>query len=183
MKDKSDKRVAPLSIKGGILFTIVNLIFIFVATIMFVSYSDCLKIQKAIDGGVTAEAEIVYLQHRKLSRGIYNLICRYVDEDGIIYECACGSGTYADNTQTMLDEQRIGEKVEIYIGEVRHGNKGVCWAVSYGQNANAKTQLAWGIVFVCLIFVMFVLLTLYLLFFYDKISCKKRNKTEQSQIL
>ena len=25
---------------------------------MFVNYSDCLKIQKAIDGGVTAEAEI-----------------------------------------------------------------------------------------------------------------------------
>ena len=55
MKDKSNKRILPLSIKGIILFAIVNLIFIFVATLMFVSYADCLKIQKAIDNGVTAE--------------------------------------------------------------------------------------------------------------------------------
>ena len=71
MKDKSNKRISPLSITGIILFTIVNLIFIFIATLMFVSYSDCLKIQKAIDGGVTAEAEIVYLQKHSLSRGTY----------------------------------------------------------------------------------------------------------------
>ena len=176
MKDKSNKRISPLSIKGSILFTIVNLIFIFVATLMFVSYSDCLKTQKAIDGGITAEAEIVYLQKRHLSRGAYDLICRYVDEYGIIYECACESGTYADYTQKMLDEQRIGEKVEIYIGEVSHGNKGVCWAVSYGKDVNANTQLAWGIVCICLIFVMFVLLSLYLLLFYDKLPFIKRKK-------
>ena len=178
MKDKSNKRISPLSITGIILFTIVNLIFIFVATLMFVSYSDCLITQKAIDGGVTAEAEIVYLQKRQLSRGTYNLICRYVDGNGIIYECACGSGTYADYKQKMLDEQRIGEKVEIYIGEVRHGNKGVCWAVSYGKDVNAKTQLALGIACVCLIFVMFVLLSIYLLFFYDKLPFTKRSKSE-----
>ena len=178
MKDKSNKRISPLSITGIILFTIVNLIFIFIATLMFVSYSDCLKIQKAIDGGVTAEAEIVYLQKHSLSRGTYSLICRYVDENGIIYECACGTGDYYDYTQTAVDEQRIGEKVEIYIGEVRHGNKGVCWAVSYGKDVNAKTQLAWGIVFVCLIFVMFVLLSLYLLCFYDKFPFTKRKKSE-----
>lgn len=180
MKDKSNKRISSLSVKGLILFIVVNLIFIFIATLMFVSYSDCLKTQKAIDGGVTVEAEIVYLQKRRLSRGIYDLICRYVDKNGILYECACGSGTYADYTQKMLDEQRIGEKVEIYIGEVRHGNKGVCWAVSYGKEVNAKTQLAWGIVCVCLIFVMFVLLTLYLLFFYDKLPFRKRSPKEQS---
>lgn len=176
MKDKSNKRISPLSVKGSILFAIVNLIFIFVATIMFESYSDCLKIQKAIDGGVTAEAEIVYLQQQQLSRGIYNLICRYVDENGIIYECACESGIDTDYTQKMLDEQRIGEKVEIYIGEVRHGDKEVCWAVSYGKDVNAKTPLALGIVFICLIFVMFVLLSLYLLCFYDKFPFIKRSK-------
>lgn len=177
MKDKSNKRVSPLSVKGSILFTLVNLIFIFVATLMFVGYSDCLKIQKAIDNGVTAEAEIVYLDGRGLSRGTYRLICRYVDENGIIYECACGRGSYYNHEQTALDEQRIGEKVEIYIGEIRHDNKGVCWAVSYGKDVNANTQLAWGIVCVCLIFVMFVLLSLYLLFFYDILPFIKR-KTE-----
>ena len=178
MKDKSNKRISPLGIKGSILFTIVNLIFIFVATLMFISYSDCLKIQKAINRGVTAEAEIVYIQKRNLSRGAYDLICRYIDENGISYECACGSGSYYDYTQTALDEQRIGEKVEIYIGEIRHGNQGICWAVSYGKDVNAKTQLAWGIVFVCLIFVMFVLLSLYLLCFYDKFPFTKRKKSE-----
>ena len=178
MKDKSNKRVSPLSVKGSILFTLVNLIFIFVATLMFVGYSDCLKIQKAIDNGVTAEAEIVYLDGRGLSRGTYRLICRYVDENGIIYECACGRGSYYNHEQTALDEQRIGEKVEIYIGEIRHGNKGVCWAVSYGKDVNANTQLAWGIVCVCLIFVMFVLLSLYLLCFYDKFPFTKRKKSE-----
>lgn len=180
MKDKSNKRISPLSIKGSILFTIVNLIFIMVATIMFVSYSDCLEIQKAIDGGVTAEAEIVYLQQRKLSRGIYDLICRYVDKNGIIYECACGSGTYSDYTQKMLDEQRVGEKVEIYIGEIKHGNNGACWPVSYGKDVNAKTQLALGILFTCLIFFMFVLLLLYLLFFYDKLPFINRSQEKQS---
>ncbi len=176
MKDKSNKRILPLSIKGIILFAIVNLIFIFVATLMFVSYSDCLKIQKAIDNGVTAEAEIVYIQKRDLSRGTYDLICRYIDENGIIYECSCGRGNYYNYEQTALDEQRIGEKVEIYIGEIRHGNKGVCWAVSYGKDVNANTQLAWGIVCICLIFVMFVLLLLYLLCFYDKLPFIKRKK-------
>ena len=178
MKDKSNKRISPLSITGIILFTIVNLILIFIAALMFVSYSDCLKTQKAIDGDVTAEAEIVYLQKLQLSRGAYDLICRYVDENGIIFECACGSGSYYDYEQTALDKQRIGEKVEIYIGEVRYGNKGVCWAVSYGKDVNAKTQLAWGIVCVCLIFVMFVLLSLYLLCFYDKFPFTKRKKSE-----
>ena len=176
MKDKSNKRILPLSVTGIILFTVVNLILIFIATLMFVSYSDCLKIQKAIDGGITAEAEIVYLQKRHLSRGAYDLICRYIDENGIIYECSCGRGSYNNYEQTALDEQRIGEKVEIYIGEIRHGNKGVCWAVSYGKDVNANTQLAWGIVCVCLIFVMFVLLSLYLLLFYDKLPFIKRKK-------
>lgn len=181
MKDKSDKRVSPLGIRGSILFTIVNLIFIFGAVVTFSGYSDCLKVQKAIDGGVTAEAEIVSLHHRELSNGLYNIICRYVDENGIIYECTCGSGTYADYAQQKLDEQRIGEKVEIYIGEVLHGNKGACWAVSYGKDANARAPLAGGIVFVCLIFVSFALLTLYLLIFYDKIPFKKRSKKTKSK--
>lgn len=101
------------------------------------------------------------------------MICRYVDENEKIYECACGRGSYYDYTQTALDEQRIGEKVEIYIDEIRHGNKGVCRAVSYGKDVNANTQLVLGIVCVCLIVVMFMLLSLYLLFFYDKLPLIK----------
>lgn len=72
--------------------------------------------------------------------------------------------------------------MEIYIGEVSHGNKGVCWAVNYGKEVKAYTPLVWGILFIFLIFVMFLLLILYLLWFYEKFPFKKRPtiKTEST---
>ena len=117
MKDIANKKCHPLGIKGGIIFVVLNLVFIFAASLFFVDYSRCLKIQKAIDGGVIVDAEIVYLDRTSsVLHGVghsYNIICRYVDENGIIYECACGSGTSSEREQELKDEQRIGEKVEI----------------------------------------------------------------------
>ena len=184
MKKKSDKKCAPLGVVEIIIFVGLSLVFIFGAALLFVDYDRCLKIQKAIDNGVIVEAEIAYLDttssiSQKSIRGhSYNIMCRYVDENGIVYECVCGHGTSADKEQEEKDEQRIGEKVQIYIGEVLYDNKGVCWAVSNGTDVKAWTQLVYGLVFVFLVFFMFLILTLYLLYFYDKITFKKKRSNK-----
>lgn len=184
MKDRSNQKCSPLGIKATIVLVVLNIVFLFGAALLFIDYSRCLKIQKAVDNGVIVEAEIVYLDRTAhISQGnmqgySYTVVCRYVDENGIIYECSCGSGTSADYEQEKIDEQRIGEKVEIYIGEVLYDNKGACWAVSNGADVKAWTQLVFGLLFVFLIFVTFVLLALYLLYFYDKIPFKRRSAIE-----
>lgn len=103
MKDKANKKCSPFGIKAIIIFVVLNLAFILGATLFFLDYSRCLKIQKAIDNGIIVEAEIVYLDKTSaIPHGVghsYDIICRYVDENGIIYECPCGRGTSSDTEQ------------------------------------------------------------------------------------
>ncbi len=178
MSKKSDEKpIGPFSVKGIIIFIVLNLIFIFGATACFLNYFDNVELQKAVDKGIIVEAEIVYIDYTANSHGSghsYRLICRYTDENGIVYEGACGSGTSANLEQELKDEKRIGEKVNVYLGHVTSYGKGKCWAVSYGKDVKAWTSLIGACIFLSLVFILLVLLIVYLLWFYDKFPFKKK---------
>lgn len=175
MKNSANKKISPLGIKAVIILTIVGLAFIIGLVISFNAYAENLKIQEAVGNGIIVEAEITHLHtYRKAN---YSIMCRYVDENGVVYECDCGRGSLKNYEQYEQDKQRIGEKVEIYKGSVYRG-KGVCRAVSYGKDVKAWGALAFGIIFASLLGILFLLLTLYLLYFYDKFPFKKKKDIE-----
>lgn len=179
MSKKGNDKLMPISIKGIIILVVVNLIFIFGATICFLNYFDNIELQKAVDRGIIVEAEIAYIDYTANSKGAgytYNLICRYTDENGIVYEGACASGTSANNEQELKDKERIGEKVDVYLGHVTSYGKRKCWPVSYGKDVKAWTTLIGACIFLSLIFILLVLLIIYLLFFYGKLPLKKKEK-------
>ncbi|MCM1305795.1 MAG: hypothetical protein NC037_02430 [Bacteroides sp.] len=175
MKNSANKKVSPLGIKAIIILTVVSAVFIIGTAISFNAYAENLKIQEAVDNGIIVEAEITYLHTYRKSN--YSIMCRYVDENGIVYECDCARGSLKNYEQYEKDKQRIGEKVEIYKGNVYRG-KGVCWAVSYGKDVKAWDALAFGIVFASLLGILFLLLTLYLLYFYVPFKNKNKKNVE-----
>ncbi|MCM1368446.1 MAG: hypothetical protein NC184_06545 [Roseburia sp.] len=173
MKNSANKKISPFGIKAVIILIIVSLALIIGTIISFNAYAENLKIQDAVDNGVIVEAEIAYL--RTYRKANYSIMCRYVDENGIVYECDCGKGSLKNYEQYEKDKQRIGETVEIYKGTVYRG-KGVCWAVSYGKDVKAWDALVFGIIFASLLGILFLLLILYLLYFYEKFPFKNKKK-------
>lgn len=161
--------------KAIIIFIILSLAFITGTIISFNAYAENLKIQEAVDNGIIVEAEITYLHTYR--RGNYSVMCRYVDENGIVFECDCGRGSQANHEQYAKDKERVGEKVEIYKGDIYRG-KGVCQAVSYGKDVKARNSLVYGVIFVSLSVISILLLALYLLWFYGKFPFKSKKNIE-----
>lgn len=91
------QRLHAFSWLGVILSIIALSVFGFIGAKSTLDYNYCKELQTAIDKGIIVEAEIVALVHTsggKNSGSIYNIMYRYTDQDGIVYESYCGRGNY-----------------------------------------------------------------------------------------
>ena len=176
---KSEKLPA-LSWKGVILSIMVIAVFGFIAVQATFEYIYCKELQLAINKGVVVEAEIVYFKHNAngLHGSNYYIMYRYVDEDGIVYEGACGSGGGNYWEEEEARRELIGQKVEIYIGGLsKVGARPLCWAVCYGAEIDVSNEIILMSVFYSAILIYIVLVILYSLFFYDKLAKLHKKKT------
>lgn len=171
------KKLHALSWKGIILSIIVIAVFGFIGAKSMVDYIYCKELQAAINKDIIVEAEIVALVRTSGVRhgggSIYNIMYRYIDEDGIVYESYCGRGNYETEEEAR---KLIGEKVEIYIGGVGSFSRPLCRAVSFGTKVDASQYIIVMSVFYSAILVYILLVILYCLFFYDKLPKLKKNK-------
>ena len=166
---KSDKLPA-LSWKGVILTIVVLAVFAFIAITATLNYIYSKELQVAVNKGIVVEAEIVYLKHNfnGTHGSTYHVIYRYIDDDGIVYEGSCGKGDYRDEEEAR---KLIGQKVEIYIGGLSEvGKRPLCWAVSYGAEISVRVEIIVMSVFYSAILIYIVLLIVYCLYFYDKLT-------------
>ena len=177
---KSNKLHA-LSWKGVILSIIVIAAFGLIAVKSTLSYIYCKELQTAIDKDIVVEAEIVYFKHNAngLHGSNYQIMYRYIDDDGIVYEGSCGSGGGNYWEEEEARRELIGQKVEIYIGGLsKVGAQPLCWAVCYGPEIDVSTEIILMSVFYSAILIYIVLVILYCLLFYDKLP-KLHKKTSE----
>ena len=173
------KKLPALSLKGVILSIIVIAAFGLIAVKSTLSYIYCKELQTAINKGIVVEAEIVYLRHNAngLHGSTYRIMYRYVDDDGIVYEGSCGSGSGNYWEEEEARRKLIGQKVEIYIGGLsKVGARPLCWAVSYGTEITVTDYIVLMSVFYSAILIYIGLVILYCLFFYDKLPKLKNKK-------
>ena len=175
---KSEKLPA-LSWKGVILSIIVIAVFGFIAIKATFDYIYCKELQTAVNKGIVVEAEIVYLRHNFNGKhgSTYHIMYRYIDDDGIVYEGSCGSGSGDYMEEEEARRELIGQKVEIYIGGLsKVGAQPLCWAVCYGSEIDVSTEIILMSVFYSAILIYIVLVILYSLLFYDKLpKLHKKN--------
>ena len=166
------KKLPALSWKGIIISIILIAVFGFIAIKATFDYIYSKELQIAINKGVVVEAEIVYFKHNAdgIRPSNYYIMYRYVDDDGIVYEGACGKGGGSYWEEEEARRELIGQKVEIYIGGLsKVGARPLCWPVSYGAEVNVIDNIIVMSVFYSAILIYIVLVILYCLYFYDKL--------------
>lgn len=166
----------------GILITIaLALFFIFGITTGFLNYAYRIELQKMVDKGEIAEAEIVALIYSPFSSdSAYRLQYIYVDENsGITYKGYCGRGDYKTEES---DKNRIGEKVEIYIGGYgKLLKKPLCRAVCFGTDLEVEKALIAPCIFIFLFCVYLVLFILFMLGSYGILPEYRDKKTDDGK--
>ncbi len=174
------QRLHAFSWLGVILSIIALSVFGFIGAKSTLDYNYCKELQTAIDKGIIVEAEIVALVHTsggKNSGSIYNIMYRYTDQDGIVYESYCGRGNYETEAE---DRKRIGEKVNVYIGGLSATGRPLSRAVCYGTEVDVSLYIIVMSVFYSAIVLYIFAVILYCLFFYNKLPFQKKkfDKTE-----
>ncbi len=164
--------------KGIIVSVMLLALFCLGGSLGVLRYLTDTELQQAIEKRIIVEAQIVRLSYTSSmphGRGsTYTIIYSYTDDDtGIVYEGGCGRGDYRTEER---DKQRIGEKVEIYIGGLSKAGLPLSSPVSYGTEVSMTDAIVVMSVFFSLIFIYIVLIVLYVLYFFGKLPEMRRKR-------